>query len=410
MGQDNTHDYSQLEMSTIDETQLPAGSDLDDVVCLTQALVRIDSSNPDLGSDTGAGETAVAKFVTKWLKDRDIECHWIEPTPGRPSVIGIVRGSGGGKSLMFNGHLDTVNLTSYDGDALSGKIEDNNIYGRGSADMKSGLAAEMIALATAKALGLKGDVILAAVADEEMESIGTEQILQAGWRADAAIVAEPTEMAIINAHKGLAVFYVDVHGVAAHGSRPDLGVDAICKAGYFLVEVDRLAQRLQECWLEQGNERLGAPSIHAGIIKGGAEVNSYPASCTVSIERRTVPGETLDDVRCDLEGIIQKLKAEVPDFEAELRTGFSRSPFGVARDHDFVQLVSKHANTVIGNAPEIKSETYWTDMALLADEGIPGVIWGPKGYGLHATKEWVEIESLCQLVDAFICIETEFCR
>lgn len=384
--------------------------DLDDVVCLTQALIRIDSSNPDLGLDDGAGETGIAKFVTQWLQDRDIECHWIEPTPGRPSVVGIVRGSGGGKSLMFNGHLDTVSLTSYDGDALSGKIDGNNIYGRGSADMKSGLAAEMIALATAKSLNLKGDVILAAVADEEMESIGTEQVIQAGWRADAAIVAEPTEMAIINAHKGLAVFYVDVHGVAAHGSRPDLGVDAICKAGYFLVEVDRLAQRLQEDWLKQNNDVLGAPSIHAGIVKGGAELNSYPASCTISIERRTVPGETLEGVRTEIEEILHKLNAEVAGFKAELRTSFSRSPFGVSRDHDFVQLVSKHASTATGVTPEVKSETYWTDMALLADEGIPGVIWGPKGYGLHAAKEWVEIESLRQLLDAFIRIETEFCQ
>ncbi|KAM0716241.1 hypothetical protein Q7P37_007686 [Cladosporium fusiforme] len=406
-----------LVMGEITEIRSSAKANLDDVVSLTQALMRIDSSNPDLGLDNGAGETAIAKFVSQWLQDREIECHWIEPTPGRPSVVGIVRGSGGGKSLMFNGHLDTVNLTSYDGDALSGRVDDGNIYGRGSADMKSGLAAEMLALATAKTLNLRGDVILAAVADEEMESIGTEQVLRAGWRADAAIVAEPTEMAIINAHKGLAVFYVDVHGTAAHGSRPDLGVDAICKAGYFLVAIDRLARNLQNTWLEQegqgqgqaaaaGNSKLlGAPSIHAGIIKGGAEVNSYPASCTISIERRTIPGETLAHVQSELEAILSKLTAEVPDFKAELRTSFSRSPFGVARDHDFVRLVEKHASAVVGAEPEIKSETYWTDMALLADEGIPGVIWGPRGFGLHAAEEWVEIESLRQLVDAFVRIE-----
>lgn len=397
-------------MTAATVTQPPSSEEFDQVVSLTQALVRIDSSNPDIGQDSGAGETKVATFIAQWLRARDIECHWIEPTPGRPSVVGIVRGSGGGKNLMFNGHTDTVGLLSYDGDALSGHIDGDNMYGRGTADMKSGLAAAMIALSKAKEMHLKGDVILAAVADEEAESIGTEQVLEAGWRADAAIVAEPTEMALINAHKGLAVFYVDVHGVASHGSRPDLGVDAICKAGYFLVEVDRLAQRLQAKWLDQGNAALSAPSVHAGIIRGGSEVNSYPSTCTVSIERRTVPGETLEDVRDELEAILVKLKTEVKDFSADLRTSFSRSPFGVARDHDFITLVTKHASIVTGTMPEIKSETYWTDMALLADVGIPGVIWGPKGFGLHAAKEWVEVESLHELVEAFVRIEAEFCR
>lgn len=389
---------------------LPPGQGLNDVVSLTQALVRIDSSNPDLGLDSGAGETAIADFISQWLQTRDIECYRIEPTKGRPSVVGVVRGSGGGRSLMFNGHTDTVSLSTYDGDALSAEIQDNKIYGRGSADMKSGLAAAMIALATAKSLNLKGDVILAAVADEEMASIGTEQVLQAGWQANAAIVAEPTEMSIINAHKGLAVFYVEVSGVAAHGSRPDLGIDAICKAGYFLVEIDRLSQRLELRWLEQGNPKLGAPSIHAGVIKGGAEVNSYPDSCTISIERRTVPGENLVEIQEELEQILRKLTREVPGFKAGLRIGFSRSPFGVASDHSFVKLVAEHATVVTGATPQIKGETYWTDMALLADKGIFGVIWGPKGYGLHAAEEWVEIESIQHLVDAFVRIESEFCK
>ena len=270
-------------------------ADLDDAVSLTQALIHIDSSNPDM--EAGVGETAIAKFISQWFEDREIETHWIEPTSGRPSVVALVRGSGGGKSLMFNGHIDTVTLSSYEGNALSGDVHDGSIYGRGAADMKSGLAASMLALVSATQARLRGDVMLAAVADEEMESIGTEQILEAGWRADAAIVAEPTDMALITSHKGLAVFYVDIEGKAAHGSRPDLGVDAICKAGYFLVEIDKSNARLQERYdPSSGQTALHAPNVHAGIIKGGAEVSSYPALCTVSIERRTVAGETLGDI------------------------------------------------------------------------------------------------------------------
>ncbi|CAL5872803.1 uncharacterized protein PFLUO_LOCUS7072 [Penicillium psychrofluorescens] len=381
----------------------------DDVITLAQTLVQIDSSNPDFGSTPGPGETVIANYITSWLEHRDIENHWIEPTPGRPSIVGVVRGSGGGKSLMFNGHMDTVTLLGYNGDPLSGSIVDGNMYGRGTADMKSGLAAGMLAVASAKSKKMKGDVILAAVADEESESVGTEQVLQAGWRADAAIVAEPTEMALINTHKGFALFEVDIQGVASHGSRADLGVDAICKAGYFLVELDRHAQELQERFGDAKPE-TGAPNIHAGVIKGGEEIASYPALCTISIERRTISGETAETVRLELLQILEKLAATVPNFKFDLRSTFSRAPYFIPRDHDFVKLVAKHAAQATGAKPTIKGETYWTDMALLDEVGIPGLIWGPKGYGLHAKTEWVEVESVRQLAEAFVGIAEDFCK
>ncbi|RDL37492.1 Uncharacterized protein BP5553_04925 [Venustampulla echinocandica] len=389
---------------------IPKDVSSDDVISLTQTLVQINSSNPDLGSIGGPGETALAQYVTAWLRHREIESHWIEPIAGRPSVVGVVRGSGGGKSIMFNGHLDTVTLLGYDGDALSGDVVNGNIYGRGSADMKSGLAAAMVALVNAKGLGLKGDVILAAVADEEGESIGTEHVIEAGWRADAAIVAEPTDMAVINTHKGFAIFEVDIYGVASHGSRADLGVDAICKAGYFLVELDRHAQELQDRFDQNNKPETGAPNIHCGVIKGGEEVSSYPAKCTISIDRRTIAGETPITVRDELLSILEKLAVTVPNFKFELRNTFSRSPYFIARDHPFLNLVVEQATKSIGTAPSIRGEPYWTDMALLSDVGIPGVIWGPKGYGLHAKTEWVEIESVRQLAEAFVAIEADFCK
>jgi acetylornithine deacetylase/succinyl-diaminopimelate desuccinylase family protein len=379
----------------------------DDVVCLTQNLIQIDSSNPD---SAGPGEGAIGRYITSWLQHRDIETHWIEPTAGRPSVVGVVRGSGGGKSLMFNGHIDTVTLAGYDGEPLSGQVDNGSIYGRGAADMKSGLAAAMVALVNAKCLSLRGDVILAAVSDEEMDSIGTEQVLEAGWRADAAIVAEPTEMAIVHMHKGYALFEVDIHGVAAHGSRADLGVDAICKAGYFLVELDRHARELQESCDRDNKRENGVGNIHCGVIKGGEEINSYPARCTISIERRTIAGETCETVKAQLLSILNKLAATVPGFKFDLRSTFDRSPFFIARDHPFLNLVVDHATECTGTTPTVRGEPYWTDMALLSDVGIPGLIWGPKGYGLHAKTEWVEIESIRQLTDSFVAIEAHFCK
>lgn len=381
----------------------------DDVIELTQTLVGIDSSNPDFGSIPGPGETTIAHYIIAWLQHRDIQYHWIEPTPGRPSVVGVARGSGGGKSLMFNGHIDTVTLLGYNGDPLDPVISDGNLYGRGSADMKSGLAAGMVAISNAKGMNLRGDVILAAVADEESESVGTEQLLEAGWRADAAIIAEPTQMALINKHKGFALFQVDIHGVASHGSRADLGIDAICKAGYFLVELDRHAQELRKRFAE-GEPETAAPNIHAGVIKGGEEIASYPACCTISIERRTVAGETAETVRLELLSILENLAATVPDFKFDLQSTFSRAPYYTPREDEFVQLAAKHAAQTMGETPEIRGETYWTDMALLGEAGIPGLIWGPKGYGLHAKTEWVEVESVRQLAKAFVAVEADFCK
>ncbi|OJD17949.1 hypothetical protein AJ78_01980 [Emergomyces pasteurianus Ep9510] len=391
------------------KNDIPKDVASDDVIELTQTLVQIDSSNPDFGSIPGPGEISIAQYITAWLQHRDIECHWIEPTPGRPSIVGVARGSGGGKSLMFNGHMDTVTLIGYNGDPLNAIISDGNLYGRGTADMKSGLAAGMVAIANAKGMSLRGDVILAAVADEESESLGTEQLLQAGWLADAAIIAEPTEMALINKHKGFALFQVDIHGLAAHGSRADLGVDAICKAGYFLVELDRHAEELRNRF-DGGEPESAAPNIHAGVIRGGEEIASYPACCTISIERRTVAGETAESVRLELLSILDKLAATVPGFKFDLRLTFSRAPYFIPREDEFVQLVAKHAALATKENPRIKGETYWTDMALLGEAGIPGLIWGPKGHGLHAKTEWVEIESVRQLAAAFVAVVAAFCK
>ena len=304
---------------------------------------------------------------------------------------------------MFNGHLDTVTLLGYDGDPLSGEFVDGKIFGRASADMKSGLAAAMIALATAMTLDLAGDVILAAVADEESLSIGTEDILRAGWRADAAIIPEPTEMAIINHHRGFSLFEVDIYGVASHGSRPDLGIDAISKAGYFLVELDRLSKTHNVPDAE-------LPFIHVGLIKGGEEICSYPAVCTISIDTRPVKGQTTDMVEKLLRDSLEKLTTTVSDFKFDIRRIFSRSPHSISPEHPFVELVKKHATQSMGVSPIVRGETYWTDMALLADAGIPGVIWGPRGFGLHSKKEWVEVESSLQLLRSLVAIEQEFCR
>ncbi|KAI0884334.1 uncharacterized protein GGS22DRAFT_165416 [Annulohypoxylon maeteangense] len=386
---------------------IPLDVSPDDPVTLTQILVQINSANPSLGSVPGPGETGIARYIAAWLEHRDIETHWIEPTKGRPSIIGVVRGSGGGKSLMFNGHIDTVTTIGYEGNPLGGEINDGKLYGRGAADMKCGIAAALTALASAKKLGLRGDVVFAGVADEEAESIGTEQILQAGWITDAAIVSEPSNLNIVHAHKGFVWLEVDIHGLAAHGSLPELGVDAISKAGYFLVELDRYAQRLRESTI--GSD-VGPPSVHASIIKGGEEASSYPALCTIVLERRTVPGETPETVKTEIQALLDKVANDIPNFRSDLRVTFSRSAFSIPRDDPFVSLVSDVVGQALGTPPTFRKDPYWTDCALFADAGISPILWGPHGEGLHAKEEWVDINSIRIVSKALTEVASQFCR
>ncbi|KAF4339230.1 diaminopropionate ammonia-lyase [Fusarium beomiforme] len=378
-----------------------------DPVALAQTLVQINSASPDLGSVPGPGERTIASYVTAWLEHRDLETHWVEYTKGRPSVVGVVRGSGEGKSVMFNGHLDTVTIMGYEDDPLSGKIVDGRLYGRGSADMKGGVAAAMIALANAKKLGLRGDVIFTGVADEESLSKGTEDILRAGWRADAAVVSEPTNLEINHAHKGYCHVEIKVYGLAAHGSRADLGIDAIVNAGHFLVEFGKYAKSLQE---GRGDDTLGTGTAHASVISGGEEASSYPAQCTIVAERRTIPGETNEIIQKEFEGIIAKVAKEVSGFKAEAKIFFSRPPQFTAADHPFTKLVSEIVGKITGRDAVVSGAPFWTDCALLSEKGIVPLLWGPKGEGLHGKEEFVDVKSIEQVAEGLTNVAAEFCE
>jgi acetylornithine deacetylase len=374
------------------------------ITTLLRQLVAIDSINPDLVAG-GAGEREIARFVASWLDQAGLEVTLAESAPGRPSVVGVVRGAGGGRSLLLNAHMDTVGVAGMER-PHDPRVEGNRLYGRGAYDMKGGLAAIMIAAAQARKLSLRGDVILTAVADEEYASVGTESIVKR-WHADAAIVTEPTALALCVAHKGFVWLEITTQGRAAHGSRPDLGLDAIVKMGHILVGLDQLDRSLRAGAVS--HPLLGTGSLHASLIEGGQELSSYPESCTLQVERRTIPGETLERVEAEIEAVLEGIRQNDPTFLASTKTTFARDSFEIAEDSDIVQALSNQIKALLGSAPDVGGGSGWMDSALLSAAGIPTVIFGPGGDGAHATVEWVDLEQVRQCSDVLLATIQDFC-
>ena len=376
---------------------------MNEIAALLGELVAINSINPDLVPGS-AGEAGIARFVANWLEQAGLNVEIDEPVPGRPSVVAIARGAGGGRSLMLNAHMDTVGVAGMER-PLDPVVQDNRLYGRGAFDMKGGLAAIMFAAAAAKKQQLRGDVILTAVSDEEYASIGTASIVKR-WHADAAIVTEPTGLEICIAHKGFIWLEVETRGIAAHGSRPDLGVDAIVKMGKVLVGLEELDRSLRSA---PSHHLLGSGSLHASLILGGQELSSYPERCVLSVERRTVPGETARDVESQVRQILDQLAESDAAFKASLRTTLLREAFEVSRDEPIVQAVYRHAAAILGQEPDIIGATAWMDSAILSAAGIPTVIFGPGGEGAHAVVEWVDLEQVQRCVEVLLATAEEFC-
>ncbi len=379
--------------------------DSDYLVATLIDLVRIDSVNPSLVPG-GAGESQVAAYVADTLKALGMTVTTLEGAPGRPSVSGRLAGSGGGRSLMLNAHLDTVGI---DGmvDALAPVIRAGRLHGRGAYDMKGSLAA---CLAAAKALTdakatVGGDLVIAAVADEEYASLGTAEVVRHA-PVDAAIVTEPTELDLCIAHKGFVWLEVETLGRAAHGSRYFEGIDANMRMGRFLGRLDRLEQELRA---RPPHPLLGPPSLHAPMLRGGTELSTYAARCVLGIERRTIPGETEAGVLNEIGALIQETGAADPSFRADLRCLLARNAFKVSPEAAIVQAVRAAATRHLGRPPAFIGKPFWMDSAILADAGVDTVIIGPKGGGAHTDEAWVDVQSLEDLATILADAAADFC-
>lgn len=370
---------------------------MDPTLRLLKQLIAIDSVNPSLVPGA-AGEAAIARALVEEFRSIGLTTEVQHAAHDRPNVVGVLEGRSPGRSLMFCGHVDTVGVAGmtrpFEPMERSGRI-----YGRGSQDMKSGVAAMIgAARVLAESGGLdSGRLIVACVVDEEHASIGADALVTK-WRADAGVVTEPTDLHVAVAHKGFEWIEIETQGRAAHGSRPGDGRDAIMRMGRVLAELEALDRGLQS---GRAHDLVGPASLHASLIEGGRELSSYPDRCVLQLERRTIPGEPEGVAGQEVERLLDTLRQRDPEFRGASKVMFSRTSHELAPDHPLAASLRAHARAR-GAHSDIIGMSFWTDAAVLGAAGIPSVLFGPTGAGLHGLEEWVDAHSVVTCRDALV--------
>jgi acetylornithine deacetylase len=377
---------------------------VDPAIKLLRELVAVNSVNPTLVRGA-AGEREIAELIAAEMRRGGLDVSIETVTHGRPNVVGVLEGRAAGRTLMFCGHTDTVGVSGMI-DPFTPIERDGRLYGRGAQDMKGGVAA-MIAAATqiAERGGLaSGRLVVAAVVDEEHSSIGADALVKS-WRADAAVVTEPTDLEIAVGHKGFAWIEIVVNGRAAHGSRPADGEDAILRLGRVLTRLESLDRLLQA---RPPHPLVGTGSLHASIIEGGRELSSYPDRATLQMERRTLPSEPEAIALHEVQQILDEIAREDATFRATATVVFSRPGYEISADSDLPSLLEA-AVTQVGVQPRVAGASFWTDAAILGQAGIPSVLFGPGGAGLHSTEEYVNVADVIVCRDALAELVRRFC-
>lgn len=345
--------------------------DTSSAVGLTRALVATPSVNPSLEAEA-AGEAAIASMVSGWLRDWGFDVEQVEFAAGRPSLVARLE-RGPGRALILSGHLDTVGVADMVIDPFDPVLRDGRVWGRGSADMKGGVAAALAAGRDMAGSDFRGTLILCLTADEEEAALGCRRVVDDGLRADAAIVCEPTGLAIMPAHKGFAWIEIEFRGQAAHGSRPERGVDAIRHAGLFLARLDELEGALAT---RKEHPLLGFGSIHAGTIEGGTAPSVYPARCRLVLERRTLPRESVPAIQSEVQFLLAQLRSEVPDLDAGIEVRLHCNGSEISGDHELVTSLADALGTV-GVEPRIEGMSAWVEASIYNEAGIPALCFGP---------------------------------
>ena len=364
----------------------------EDAVALTRALVEIDSRNPTLSPD-GPGERAIAHALGRILEEWGFSVSLSEPAPERTNLVARL-GPADAPAMMFAGHLDTVGVEGMTHHPFSADIRGGRVYGRGSCDMKSGVASMCIgALRAHRRAGdsAKQQIIITAVADEEYESIGMRALLDGGITAECAVLTEPTRLSICPAHRGFVWVEIAFTGRAAHGSRYDVGIDSIRHAGLVLAELDALEAGPLHT---RSHSLLGRPSLHASTIVGGIGMSTYPDRCILRIERRTIPGESDQTAIDEVNAACDRVRARRPELDASVRLIAAQEPSDVATDAPVVRALES-ALRAEGMPAPVEGLSAWTDAALLNAAGISAVCFGPGDIALaHAAEEFVPVDEI----------------
>ena len=373
------------------------------IVKLLKELVAIDSVNPSL-SPSHKGEGEIEEHVARLLQGVGLDVERQSVAEGRSNVVGRLRRGKGEGRLLILAHMDTVGVDTMTIPPFDPVVAGNRLYGRGSSDTKSGLAA---AIAMARDLVLRqadfnGELILAATVDEEYEAIGVEALVRE-VEADAAVDMEPVGMRAIVSHKGFAWQEFRVIGKAAHGSDIAKGIDAIIRTGRLLEELSQLDKRLSKIT----HPVLGPPSLHASQIRGGEGWSTYPASCTLTVERRTIPGETQSKIEEESRAIVDRLASEGIEASAKMR--FFRPATEISHEEKIVKSLLRSA-AEIGVVCPVGGMAAWPEAGILNLAGIPTVVFGPRGCTGHEADEYVEIDSVVQCAQVLRATVLDFLR
>ncbi|HUI40829.1 MAG TPA: M20/M25/M40 family metallo-hydrolase [Terriglobia bacterium] len=357
-----------------------------------QLLVRTPSVNPQIAPGEGCTEAAVASAARDWLLAHGVRSWTEDAAPGRPNAVAEA-GEGLGPTLVFCAHLDTVGTAGMTIPPFEPRLEGNRVYGRGSYDMKGGAAAALAAAVALAGGGLPGRVLLALVADEEYASLGAQDFVKR-HPADGCVVTEPSAGRLVLAHQGFVWAEIVTSGRAAHGSRWDVGVSAIGAIGRIISALEEFDRRELR---SRVHPLVGPASQHCALVEGGSGLSTYAERCVLRVERRTLPGETREQVLDELREVIARSGEG-----ADVRCLLDRPPLTCDRESGVARCVRDAVAAVKGQLPEEIGVGYWMDAAIFAAAGIPTVNYGPDGSGAHEAVEWVNLDSVAACAEVLV--------
>jgi acetylornithine deacetylase len=369
----------------------------DAALALASDLIAIDSVNPALVPGA-RGEADICDHLADRLRRNGFDVDIVVPpgAPTRPSIL-AVRDGGPGRTVILNGHVDTVGVEGMPEPFLP-RLVDGRLQGRGACDMKSGVAGLVVAAEAVAAGAGPGRVVVALVADEEDASLGTISVLaelgRRGIVGDVCLVGEPTSLDLAVAHRGYALVRASLRGRAAHSSRPEEGVNAISHLGRLVEAVDEAGRHLQG---REPHPMLGHGSLVTTVVRGGLAPFSIPAGAEAIVERRTLPGETGETARAEIEAVLAALRDADPQVDGTVDVLLERDSWEAQPRGPAAELMTGLDDGLAGAGaapPRPVGAPYWMESALWQAAGVPAVVCGPAGGGLHAVDEWVDVAQL----------------